>query len=329
VDTFQGVQELPSNNMLNTQVTDLPDDPNSATWVSLMGSSSPLHPDFASGTLDGTIVGLPINVIPPGTGQYVTITWTAYGDESDPGPYLLPSTYSPVVEGSTPANPTAGSGDGHLLCFDVAGQKTYELFSASPSGTGWQAASGAIFDLTSNGERPSGWTSACAYGYTLVVPEVKYEEVQSGAINHAIGMTVPDTENAYNWPANHLAGNNSAGCPMGQYWRMKSSTNLSNLGPQAKIIAQAMKTYGMIVTQNGSAWYINGAPNANWDNNDLSTLKTLTGSDLEAIDVSSLMISADSAEAKQSGGPNSTSTTGGSNAPIMGSHHTNSAPRAN
>jgi hypothetical protein len=168
----------------------------------------------------------------------------------------------------------------------------YELFSAFPNGNGtWRAANGARYDLRSNALRPAGWTSADAAGLPIYAGLVRYDEVAAGVIRHAIRFTAPQTQAAYTWPARHEASDitDLTYPPMGQRFRLKTSFDTSGLSHQARVIAEAMKTYGIILADNGSPWYISGAPDARWDNDVLHELDIIEGSDFEAVDVSSLM----------------------------------------
>ena len=337
-NTIFGVQELPGNNMLNTRVDSLNVDPNSDSYIGQAGASNPVYADFNSVEYNGSIIGIPYTAVPASGGSFVNVTFTLYGDESDPGPYFI--SFNPKVEGSPLGTPDAngelgthnGSGDSHEITLNTSNGVSYELFLASPNADGsWSAASGAIFPMNSNLERTAGWTSACAYGYTLLVPLVKFAEVQSGAINHAVGMTWHCNGNQYLWPGNHLAGS-SSGPPMASYLRLKRSFNISGATPQAKIVLQAMQTYGCILQENGSDAYINGDSNTGWNHDDLAWIKNnVTIGDLEFIDVASLEISPSTAQAQQPGSP--AGITGdlsgsGTASAMISSHHMNCRPRA-
>jgi hypothetical protein len=191
-------------------------------------------------------------------------------------------------------------GDRHVILHDRAACKVYELYAAYPGSGGWKAGSGAIFDLRGNALRPRGWTSADAAGLSVFAGLVRYEEVAAGRIDHAIRVTAPKTRNAYVWPARHAASSASDATlpPMGLRLRLKSSVDTSTLPAQARIVAEAMKRYGVILADNGSAWYISGAPDNRWSNDALRALGRLTGKDFEAVDASGLMVSADSAAAR-------------------------------
>jgi hypothetical protein len=213
-----------------------------------------------------------------------------YASESDKGPYPVPKNAK--IEGGT-----GSSGDRHVILYAASTCTDYELYAAYPkSGGSWTAGSGAIYPLTSNKLRPAGWTSADAAGLPILPGLVTYAEVASGHIDHAIRVTVPTSQAAYLWPARHQASSShdTSLPPMGLRLRLKASVNISHLPKQARIVAQAMKTYGVIVADNGSPWYISGAPDSRWNNDALHALGGLTGTDFEAVDESSLMVSPNS-----------------------------------
>jgi hypothetical protein len=209
-----------------------------------------------------------------------------YADESDPGPYPIPSDAK--VEGGAQSD-----GDRHVLVVDKSSCKLYELWNAhrQPDGS-WQAGSAAIFDLRSSRLRPKSWTSADAAGLPVTPGLVRYDEVAAGHIDHAIRVTVPKSQLAYLWPARHAASSSSDKLlpPMGLRLRLKAGTDISRLPQQARVIAQAMKSYGVLVADNGSPWYLSGTPDPRWDNDVLQALGRLHGSDFEAVDTSSLMV---------------------------------------
>ena len=179
-------------------------------------------------------------------------------------------------------------------------RKCTRLYAAEkqPDGS-WTAGSGAIFDLNGYGLRADGWTSADAAGLAILPGLVRYEEVAAGEITHAIRFTVPQTQKAYLWPARHFASSQTGlqYPPMGQRFRLKASFDTSGYPPQARVVLEALKKYGMILSDNGGAWYISGVPDNRWDNDDLHTLQQVKGSDFEAVDESSLMIDPDSGRA--------------------------------
>jgi hypothetical protein len=220
-----------------------------------------------------------------------------YADESDPGPYPIPDD-APIEGGSQ------STGDRHVLVLDRDNCVLYELFDASPNPDGsWHAGSGAVFDLNSHDLRPAGWTSADAAGLPILPGLARYEEVASGEIDHALRFTAPKTRRDYVWPARHHASNLTAPQypPMGQRFRLKAGFDVSGFSNDAKIILQALKTYGMMLADNGSAWFISGAPDERWNNDVLRELHQVHGSDFEAVDVSSLMVDPDSGQAQEYG----------------------------
>jgi hypothetical protein len=265
---------FPSTNVWNRPVDTLAVRSDSATLISSIGLSSYLHPDFSSTAYNGGVgYGIPINKVNLSTPTYPVSF--QYASESDKGPYPIPA--SPKIEGGS---------DRHLISWDTQGCKLYELFAASFSGGKWHAGSGAIWDLRSNALRPDGWTSADAAGLPILPGLIRYEEVAAGAIRHAIRFTAPDTRSAHIYPARHDASDdNSASLPpMGLRVRLKASVDISGFGPQARVILTALKRYGMILADNGSPWYVTGAPNASWDDDQLHDFHELHGSDFEVVD---------------------------------------------
>ena len=291
--TLGGCPVLPANDIWNTPVDTLPVDPRSPTYITTIGNTTGLHPDFGSGLWDGGPIGIPYNIV-PATQAKVSISFD-YADESDPGPYPVPS--DPLIEGG------AGStGDRHILIVDGDRCMLYEIFSAYPEGSAWQAGSGAVFDLRSDALRPAGWTSADAAGLPILPGLVRYDEVASGEIPHALRFTVPRTRKAYLWPARHDASTLTGlqYPPMGQRFRLRAGFNTSGFSPETRVILEALRKYGMFLADNGGAWYISGVPDERWENDVLVTeLRRVKGSDFEAVDESSLMLSPDSGRARQ------------------------------
>ena len=232
----------------------------------------------------------------------VSFTWP---DESDPGPYPIPP--NPPIEGGPDSD-----GDRHVLVIDRDNCTLYELFAAVPQngGASWTAGSGAVFDLSSNALRPDTWTSADAAGLPILAGLVRYDEVASGEINHALRFTAPQTRRAYVWPARHyassLTGLNYP--PMGQRFRLKASVDIAGFAPEVQVILRALKKYGMMLADNGSAWFLSGVPDERWNNDNLQQLRRLTGLAFEAVDGSALMIDANSGQARQSVATTATST---------------------
>jgi hypothetical protein len=289
-----GCPVFPANNIWNRRIDSLPLDPNSQAYVSNIGSTAGMHPDFGSGTWDGGPIGIPF-IVAPGTQLFVAIVFVAYGDESDPGPYPVPPN-APIEGGS------ASGGDRHVLVVDSGNCVLYELYNGWPQADGsWQADSGAVFSLNSNTLRSAGWTSADAAGLPILPGLVRYDEVASGAINHALRFTVPRTRQAYVWPARHSASSSADPTrpPMGQRFRLRASFDVSGFSPTNQVILRALKTYGMFVADNGSSWYLSGVPDERWNNDDLHNLQTgVHGVDFEAVDESALMVAPDSAQAR-------------------------------
>ncbi len=286
-----GCRTFPVGNIWNVPIDQMPVDANSAAYIATIGATDGMHADFGSGLWDGGPIGIPwVDV--PGTQPLVPITFT-YSDQSDPGPYPIPSD-APIEGGP------GSEGDRHVIVVDRDACILYEMFYAWPqdSGTWWTAGSGAIFDLGSNDLRPDGWTSADAAGLPILPGLARWEEVASGAINHALRFTAPSTRMAYVWPARHYASSSTdpARPPMGQRFRLKAAVDVSGFSPEVQVILQALKTYGMILADNGSSWFLSGVPSESWDNDDLSELSQITGSDFDAVDVSSLMVNPNSGE---------------------------------
>ena len=284
-----GCDVFPCDSIWNTQVDTLPVHPNSAAFIQSIGSGTGLHPDFGSGLWDGSPIGIPF-VDVPGTQTPVAVTFD-YADESDPGPYPIP-----------PDAPVEGGSDRHVLVVDRDNCILYELYAAEKQpDDSWTAGSGAIFDFNGHTLRPDGWTSADAAGLPILPGLVRYDEVAAGEIRHAIRFTAAHTRRAYVWPARHFASSLTGlqYPPMGQRFRLKADVDLSGFSPPVQVILQAMKTYGIILADNGSNWYISGAPDERWDNDVLGELNQVHGSQFEAVDASSLMANPDSARIRR------------------------------
>jgi hypothetical protein len=264
---------FPASNVWNKRVDGLPLATNSKTLIGTIGRDRPFHPDF--GSYLG--YGIPYNVVGSLTPRR-TVRFT-YDDESDHVEYPIPQ--SPKIE--------AGS-DRHLLMWDTAECRLYELFDARKTSSGWRAGSGATWDLTSNALRPNGWTSADAAGLPILPGLVRYEEIEAGAINHAIRFTAPLTRSAHIYPARHHAGAGSSTSlpPMGLRVRLKGWFDTSGYSPRMRIILRAMKRYGLILADNGSPWYFSGSSDPRWDDDELNQLKRLRGSNFEVVDTSNL-----------------------------------------
>ncbi len=264
---------FPTDNWWNQDVSGLPVHAHSQTYVDTVvasGANRFLHADFGG----GGEYGIPYVTV-PGTQPLVDVDFVDYGDESDPGPYPIP-TGAPVEGGS----------DRHVLAVDRDHCRLYELFAATATGGHWEASSGAVFDLHSNALRPEGWTSADAAGLPIFPGLVRYDEVASGHIDHALRFTVSQTQRAYLHPATHWASSstNPDRPPMGLRFRLKASFNVSGYHGQARVVLDALKRYGMIAADNGSNWYITGAADPRWDDDDLNQLKNVPGSAFEVVE---------------------------------------------
>jgi len=285
----------PADNVWNTDISGLPVDAHSAAWLSSMGSATThLHPDFGPSGDPSVPYGIPYTVVPPLTPK-VFLTFD-YAGESDRGPY----PFGP----STPIEGGAGStGDRHALMVDPSTCTLYELYDAQYHPTGSTAGSGAIWNLRSNALRPAGWTSADAAGLPILPGLLRYDEVRSGSITHAIRMTAASTDTSYLWPARHEAGSasNPDLPPMGARFRLKASFDISGYSPQAQVVLRAMQHYGLILADNGSNWYFGGTADPAWPAALVNELKQVPASAFEAVDESSLMISPDSGQARQPG----------------------------
>jgi len=272
-----GCPVFPANNPWNRRVDRLPVAANSAAIIDSIGADTGLHPDFGSGLWDGAPIGIPITVV--GAGVPKSRVSFDYADDSDPGPYPIPASVK--IEGGN---------DRHALLLDSSTCKLYELYALQRSGSGWHAGSGAIWSLRSNKVRPAGWTSADAAGLPILPGLARFDEVARGRIGHALRFTVEHTRRAYVYPARHYASDATDPSlpPMGLRVRLRADYPIAGFPRQARIVLQALKTYGMIVADNGSDWYISGAPDPRWSNDALHTLGRVPGSAFEVVDTSSL-----------------------------------------
>jgi hypothetical protein len=285
---------LPADNIWNTPIDHLPVASNSQTLVNTIGASAYMHADFGSGTWNGGPIGIPFITV-PGTQTKYPATFL-YQSESDPGPYAVP--LNAPIEGGT-----NGTGDRHAIAVDTDNCILYELYRAFPQTSSWRGDSGAIFNLTSHTLRPETWTSADAAGLPIMPGLVTYEEILAGEIRHAIRFTVPQTRRAYVWPARHYASSltGTQYPPMGQRFRLNANFNISGYPADVQVILRALKKYGMILADNGSAWFISGKPDPRWNNDNLRRLHELVGSNFEAVDATVLMIDPNSGQARQNG----------------------------
>ena len=269
---------FPASNPINQDISHAPVDPNSAKYIESIGASIHLHADFGT----PPSYGIPYVVV--GSHQAkVPIHFTEYGEESNPGPYPVPA--------NAPVEGAGEEGDRHVLVLQEGTCKLYELYSAQRKGAGWDAGSGAVFNLRGNALRPEGWTSADAAGLPIFPLLVRYPEVKAGQIDHALRVTVPATQRGYIHPATHFASRSSDPSlpPMGLRLRLKASFGLSGYHGQALVVLRALKRYGLIVADNGSSWYITGAPNPRWNNEDLDQLKSVPGSAFEAVSTGAIL----------------------------------------
>ncbi len=281
--TIAGCPIFPASSVWNQRVDSLPVAADSAQLIASIGLGSGVHADFGSGLWDGSTIGIPFVVVHGKTTPKSRVKFD-YADESDKGPYPIPTNVP--IEGY----PKTGDGDRHALILDRDSCKLYELYALQRAGSGWSAGSGAIWNLRSNALRPAGWTSADAAGLPILPGLARWADVASGQIDHALRFTASRTRMAYIYPARHYASSDSdpALPPMGLRVRLKASVDISGLPRQARIVAQAMKTYGLILADNGSPWYVSGAPDPHWSNDQLHALGALHGSDFEVVDTSTL-----------------------------------------
>ena len=270
---------FPRTSHWNRAVDKLPVHPRSDAMVSAIGRDEGAHADFGSGLYEGQPIGIPFKVV--GKNQKRVPVRFEYEDESDRGPYPLPPGVP--IEGGP-----SSDGDRHVIVVDRARCRLYELYAAYPEdgGSRWRAGSGAIWSLRSNRVRPRGHTSADAAGLPILPGLARYDEVRRGRIGHALRITVPRTRRAYVYPARHFASDSSdPSLPaMGQRVRLKRGVDVSRFPRQSRVVLRALKRYGAIVADNGSAWYMSGAPSRGWDNDDLHSLGRVKGSDFEVVD---------------------------------------------
>ncbi len=300
VPTIGGCPIFPANNVWNVPVDTLPVHANSTNFVNSIGVNAGVHMDFGSGLYNGRPIGIPFTTV-PGAQPDVPITFEV-DDESDPGPYPIPSNIP--IEGGA-AFP---GGDRHGLIIELGTCKLYEVgvlmqtpaYPQPPAS--WTGYSGAVWDLNSHALRPDTWTSADAAGLPILPGLIRYDEVAAGEIAHAVRFTAQLTQRAYVWPARHYASSNTNPNvpPMGLRFRLKASfaeVRTPALSAHAITIVRALKKYGMMLADNGSNWYISGATDNRWDNDELHQLDVIRGSDFEAVDTSQLQVSANSGQA--------------------------------
>jgi hypothetical protein len=273
---------FPTGNAWNQRVDKLPVAANSAELIQSIGAGTGLHADFGSGLYDGRPIWIPFDVVTKKTPR--SRVGFQYADESDRKAYPIPKSVH--IEGGRQSD-----GDRHALLIDKDACRLYELYALYPKPSGgWKAGSGAIWNLSSNALRPAGWTSADAAGLPIFPGLARYDEVARGVIDHALRFTASRTRRAYVYPARHYASSSDDPSlpPMGLRVRLKASVDISGFPKQTRIVLQALKTYGMILADNGSSWYVSGAPSPKWSNDDLHSIGRVTGSDFEVVDTSSL-----------------------------------------
>jgi hypothetical protein len=276
---LNGFVPFPADNSWNTDISNAPVDPDSDKIIAYIGAGVTLHPDFGSGTYAGQSIGIPYQVV-SGAQHKVAIKLAAYGDESDPGP--MPVPVHALIEGY----PNPDDGDRHVIVLDRDGCWLFELYRAFPGRNGaWSADSTAVWDMTSDEQRPYTWTSADAAGLPIFPGLARYDEVAAGAINHALRFTVPKTRRAFTPPASHWASSITDGDapPMGMRLRLRADFDISGFSDENQVILTALKKYGMILADNGSAIFISGAPDPRWNNDDLGQLKSITAANFEVI----------------------------------------------
>jgi hypothetical protein len=287
---LEEIEIFPSDNPLNMNISNSPVDTRSDAIISLIGSPG-IKPDFGSGLWENHPIGIPF-ILVCNSQSKISIVFRGnsydnnYGSESDPGPYPIP--LNAPIEGD-------GTGDSHVLAVDVDNKILYELYNASIGENVWEASSGAIWDLKINDTRPQGWTSADAAGLPVLPLLVRYEEVLKGTIDHAIRFTLNKSKvtNGYTLPAGHMvSGTNNnieAPTPMGLRLRLKSNYDISAFSAVNQVILTAMKNYGIILADIGSDFFISGAPDERWNNDDLNLLKNVKTTDFEVVQMGEII----------------------------------------
>ena len=272
-----GCPVFPTDNYWNTPVSDLPVHTQSAQWLDSIGTAS-LHPDF------GGPYGIPVTVTRKSAGTGVRFD---YADESDRVRY--PLTRSTKIEGGS---------DRHTVVVRKRTCRLYETWNTRRSSSGWRAGSGAVWDLRSNALRPSGWTSADAAGLPILPGLLRWSEVRAGSVGHAIRFTAPATAPSFIWPARHEAGSDPDAPPMGARFRLRADFDLSGFSAQTQVVLSAMQQYGLVLADNGSPWFFQGARNAGWPDVLIEELKEVPSDAFEAVDTTSLMVDRDSGRAR-------------------------------
>jgi hypothetical protein len=283
--SLHGKRVFPADNAWNRDISKMPVDPHSDVLVASIGADKPLHPDFGT-VYNGNPNGIPYLVISGDQAKKRFPITFQYADESDPGPYPIP--LEAPIEGGPKSD-----GDRHVLVLDREHWMLYELWSSTPQGSGWKAGSGAIFDLNSNKERPLDWTSADAAGLPVFPGLVRYDEaVEAKEIAHALRFTCVHSRHAFVAPARHFASSltDEKYPPMGIRVRLKASVDITGFPPTAQVILRALKRYGMILADNGSDWFVSGAPDPRWNDDELNSLKRLKGHDFEVVQMGAMVL---------------------------------------
>ncbi len=279
----ESIQIFPENHPINMDISSSPIDPNSEAILDNIGRTIGLHADFGSGLWEGAPIGIPFEVV-DAEQPMVPINYRAndydgnYGSESDPGPMPIP--LDAAIEGN-------GQGDSHVIAVDAESGFLYELYNASRTNEGWGASSGAVFDFSKTEYRPLGFTSADAAGLPIFPLLVRYEEIEKGEIDHAIRFTLSNSKiyRGFVRPGNHHTPRGTADnlLPYGARLRLKTDVDIAGYSATNQIILEAMKKYGIILSDGGSSMFISGAPNENWDNDDLRNLRNMTVNDFEVV----------------------------------------------
>lgn len=282
--SIDGCSIFPDDNAWNQDVSGLPVHPRSDAIVDSLGRDENVHPDFGT-VWDGAPIGIPF-VLVDGSQEGVTIDYVAYGDESDPGPFPIP--LDAPIEGGPDSD-----GDRHVIALDTENCRLYELYRGFPQSDAWNADSGVEWDLSTNDSHPAGCTSADAAGLPIFPGLVRYEEVvEEGEIRHAIRFTVERSRRAYVAPATHYASDDTdESLPaMGERFRMKANYDCSSFSTEAQVVCTALKKHGLIVADNGSNWYLSGAPDPRWDDDALGDLKQIEGDAFEVVDTGATVV---------------------------------------
>jgi hypothetical protein len=270
-----GCQVFPTDSAWNQDVSSLPVRSDSSAIIANIQAhgETTIKADFGSDTQ----YGIPFAVVPQGQAR-VPITFNEYGDESDPGPYPIPSSA-----------PIEGGNDHHVLVVEQGTCHLFEMYHSARSGSGWTAGSGAVFDLNSNALRPLRWTSADQGGMAILPGLTRFDEVSAGAINHALRVTFNHTQNGFIAPATHPGGDADATAPaMGLRLRLRADFDVSRYTGQARVMLNAMRRYGLIVADTGANWYVSGATDSRWNDDDLAQLHSVPGTAFEAVNTGAI-----------------------------------------